>query len=394
MIRNPLALLACLAGLVVLVQWAKGRGPVQKAFRFLPVPFWCYFLPMAGSTLGVFPLESPLYPFLSRYALPLCLALLLLPVDVRSLAALGRPALAAMIAGMAGISLGAVASYSLFRPFLPAESWKAVGALSASWTGGSANMLALKEALAVPDPVFAPAVVVDTFFAYAWMALLVFLAGHQERFDRWNRAEPPAPGSGLRIENEDTGRTAGEKRLFGTAEFSAFAVCSVVAAFSLFAGDALPAVGSAVSHATWTVFLATTLSLACAWAFTRNMKPATRNFCERWGTAILYILLASLGARVRLSAIVEAPLFLAAGGLLLAVHGAVLFLAGRWMKAPLFLLATASQACVGGTVSAPLVAAVYRPAFAALGLLLAVLGNVAGTYIGFLTAQACRWVGP
>ena len=47
----------------------------------------------------------------------------------------------------------------------------------------------------------------------------------------------------------------------------------------------------------------------------------------------------------------------------------------------------ASQACVGGYSSAPLVAAIYHPAMAPVGLLLAVLGNVVGTYLGLAVAQ-------
>ena len=57
------------------------------------------------------------------------------------------------------------------------------------------------------------------------------------------------------------------------------------------------------------------------------------------------------------------------------------------MRAPLFFLGAASQACVGGYSSAPLVAAIYHPAMAPVGLLLAVLGNVVGTYLGLAVAQ-------
>ena len=52
------------------------------------------------------------------------------------------------------------------------------------------------------------------------------------------------------------------------------------------------------------------------------------------------------------------------------------------MRAPLFFFAAASQACVGGYSSAPLVAALYQPSMAPVGLLLAVLGNVAGDVPG------------
>jgi uncharacterized membrane protein len=56
------------------------------------------------------------------------------------------------------------------------------------------------------------------------------------------------------------------------------------------------------------------------------------------------------------------------------------------------LAAAASQANVGGVASAPIVAEVYQPGSAAVGLLMAILGNVIGTYLGIVTGQICRWV--
>jgi uncharacterized membrane protein len=43
--------------------------------------------------------------------------------------------------------------------------------------------------------------------------------------------------------------------------------------------------------------------------------------------------------------------------------------------------------------SAPLVAAIYHPAMAPVGLLLAVLGNVVGTYLGRAVAQVLSGLG-
>ena len=65
----------------------------------------------------------------------------------------------------------------------------------------------------------------------------------------------------------------------------------------------------------------------------------------------------------------------------------VVFATIRLLRAPLFFLAAAGQACVGGYSSAPIVAALYHPAMAPVGLLLAVPGNGIGTYLGLLVAQ-------
>ena len=69
-----------------------------------------------------------------------------------------------------------------------------------------------------------------------------------------------------------------------------------------------------------------------------------------------------------------------------------LFLGGRLLKAPMFLIATGSQANVGGVVSAPIVASVYQPSLAPVGLLLGVFGNIIGLYAGLLCATLLQMV--
>ena len=68
----------------------------------------------------------------------------------------------------------------------------------------------------------------------------------------------------------------------------------------------------------------------------------------------------------------------------------VTILVSRLIKAPMFLVAVASQANIGGVASAPIVAEVYQPGLASIGLLLAVLGGIIGTYLGILTGYLCH----
>ncbi|HUU47114.1 MAG TPA: DUF819 family protein [Acidobacteriota bacterium] len=55
-------------------------------------------------------------------------------------------------------------------------------------------------------------------------------------------------------------------------------------------------------------------------------------------------------------------------------------------------MATGSQANIGGVVSAPIVAAVYQPSLAPVGLLLGVFGNIIGLYAGLLCATLLQMV--
>jgi uncharacterized membrane protein len=378
MIRRPFFLAVALSGLVLLLKALRDRKPFDRVFNILPVPFWCYMLPMLGTAVGLFPSASPLYKLLSQWLLPVCLSWLLVGVDVKAVVGLGRRAVILMAAGFGGIVAGCFLAGILLRPWLPAGSWMSLGALSATWTGGSANLLAVKEFLSIPEDLFSPIVVTDGLFAYAWMSLLVAVSGHAARFDRWTGA-----GS-----DWEAGAAPSVRPLpAGLLLFLGLVLAGASVLISLH----LPSLGGWLKPGAWAVLIVTTASLALASGLSYAGRGAPESV-EKTGGFLLLILVASLGAQADVTAAARFPVFLAAGLLVLTVHGLVLLAAARWAKIPLALLATVSQACVGGVVSTPMVAAVYRPALAAVGLLLAVAANAVGTYVGLAAAALCRLV--
>jgi uncharacterized membrane protein len=78
--------------------------------------------------------------------------------------------------------------------------------------------------------------------------------------------------------------------------------------------------------------------------------------------------------------VLSAPAFFFAGVLVITVHVAVLLVVARVIKAPFFFVATGSVANIGGAGTAPIVASVYHPAMAPVGLLMAVVGYILGIY--------------
>jgi uncharacterized membrane protein len=63
----------------------------------------------------------------------------------------------------------------------------------------------------------------------------------------------------------------------------------------------------------------------------------------------------------------------------------------KLLRAPLFMFATGSMANIGGTASAPVVAATYHASMAPVGLLMAIPGYVVGTPTSlFVVAMFCR----
>lgn len=382
LLTDPMAVFAYLAGVLALVFWLSGIPRLHQLFRVLPPVMFAYFVPTLSTTFGITPPASPTYGWMVRYLLPVALLLLMITVDLRSIAKLGRLALLMMLVGTLGIVIGGPIAFLVFGGFLPEDAWKGFAALSGSWIGGTANMVAIAESVGTPESAFGPIIVVDTVVGYGWMGVLLFLSAYQERFDRWNRADTSAiEATNRRLQELDARRHPLDTRMAAVIVGLAFA--GAVAAIAI--GARLPALGdpTIISQTTWAVLVVVTGGLLLSFTPVRQIEEWG---ASRMGYAALYLLLTAIGAQADLKAVLDAPLYLAAGVLWLAIHIALLFGAARLLRAPLFFVATGSMANVGGAASAPVVAGVYHPAMAPMGLLMAVAGYILGIYGGLLCA--------
>jgi uncharacterized membrane protein len=388
-IQDPVLVFAYLAAVVALVFQVARVAALRPVFDRLPALVWTYFVPMLSTTAGILPAESPVYRALARYLLPASLTLLLLSSELKAIARLGRTALVVMTVGMGGIMLGGVTGFLVLRPWLPPDAWKAVGALVATWIGGSANLVAVANALSLSPERMGVLIIVDTVVAYTWMGFLISFAARQEAFDRWNKADRAAvEGVGERLRSL-VGNEA--RRPPTVAEMTLMVGLAVVlTATCLKLGSLLPPVGQVLNAFSWAIILLTTAALLLSLTPLARLEQAGASTV---GYAGFYLLLASVGAQGDLRKVLSHPQFVLLGVIVIVVHAALLFAVVRLLRAPLFFLGAASQACVGGYSSAPLVAAIYHPAMAPVGLLLAVLGNVVGTYLGLAVAQILSGLG-
>lgn len=384
-ITDPTGIFVYLAGVLAGVYALAGIPRLSKGFEILPPILWAYMVPMLSTTLGIIPPASPAYDWIIRYVLPLALLLLMMTVDVPSLWKLGKPATIMTLAGTAGIVIGGPLAFAALGTWLPEDAWKGLAALSGSWIGGSAQLVAVAESVDTPDAMLGPIIVVDTVVGYGWMAILLFLSGWQAKFDRWNRADTSLI--------EETNAALAEKyesirRPITLRDAALILGVGFVGAYlSVILGDALPELGDPkiISHTTWAVIAITTLGLALAFTKVSELEGPG---ASQLGSLALYLLVTAIGARGDLRAILDAPMFLVTGALWMAIHVAILLVVARWIRAPLFFLATGSMANVGGAASAPVVATVYHPAMAPLGVLMAVAGYVIGIY----AALSCAWL--
>ena len=385
LVSEPMAIAALFSAVLGFVFWLDSFDVFEPVFKYLPPVIWAYFVPMLLTTAGITPAESPVYDWMSTYLLPFSLFLLMITVDLKAIVRLGPMALFMMCAGTLGIVVGGPVVFALFgRFFEDPVAWKGFAALSGSWIGGTANMMAMKQSVGTPDSTLGPLLVVDVVAGYGWMGVLIFLSAYQAQFDGWMDADTTAMDRlNEKMKNADDNRRPVTLRDF--AVMIGIALAATVGAKAL--AGTLPELGNptVITTSTWAILLVVTGGLLLSFTPLQSMEEVG---ASRLGYFALYLLLTSIGAKADLAAVLDVPLYLLAGVIWILIHIAFLLAAARMVKAPLFFVATGSMANVGGAASAPIVAGVYLPAMAPVGLLMGVAGYILGIY----AALGCSWL--
>jgi uncharacterized membrane protein len=402
-IKNDAVILGLLAATLGAVFWStQSSHPFwMRFYRYVPALLLCYFLPAIYNTIGLIDGEhSSLYTIASRYLLPATLVLLTLAIDLPATMRLGPKAITLFLTGTVGVVLGGPVALLIWQFLSPetvdAQLWRGMTAVAGSWIGGSANQAAMKEVFQIENNLFGMMVAVDVIVANLWMAILLWMAANQQRLD----ARRGADASSIVALRERMERfTLEHSRIPRLADtmfilalgFGATGLSHALAAplSAGFKGVEWAERLSLASEFFWIVVLATTFGLLLSFTRARNLEGAG---ASRLGSAMLYVLIATVGMQMNIGAVFTNPGLFGIGITWIAFHAALLLLVARLLKAPVFFLAVGSQANIGGAASAPVVAAAFHPALAPVGVLLAVLGYALGTYGGWLAGQLMRMV--
>lgn len=422
LVTNDAIVLGILMGILALVFGTASSGhPFWRRFySIVPSLLLCYFLPSLFSTFGIISGDqSRLYFVASRFLLPTSLVLLTLSIDLRRILKLGPKALVMFLTGTAGVVVGGPLAILIVRTFNPAvvggegpdAVWRGLTTLAGSWIGGGANQAAMKEVFGVGDTVFSALIAVDVIVASIWMAFLLFLAGRSEAVDRGNRADTSAIHDVRERVERFQAETARIPRLADTVivlavGFGATALSHLIASGAVRPGaEGYPAglSGWVQAHAPglesfsltspffWLVVVATTIGVLLSFTRLRGLEGVG---ASRLGSALLYVLVATIGMNMDLKAVFTHSGLFMVGAIWIAFHGGLMLLVARLIRAPVFFMAVGSQANIGGAASAPIVASAFHPALAPVGVLLAVLGYAVGTYAAWLCGQLMRMVAP
>jgi len=370
----------------------------KKFYTFIPAILLCYFIPALLNSTGVISgKESNLYFVASRYLLPTSLVLLTLSVDMKEIMKLGKKALIMFFAGTVGIIIGGPIALLVVAQFSPetvggvgAEAvWRGLATVAGSWIGGGANQAAMFEVFGASDELFSTMIAVDVIIANIWMAFLLYGASVSKKIDLKFKAD----ASSIERVKERV-----EKYRSSIAKIPTLTDTLVILGIGfgamgishLLADTIYPIIEeyapglerfSLTKQFFWLVVIATTIGLGLSFTKLRKYEGAG---ASRLGTVLIYVLIASIGMHMDITAILDNPGLFLLGGIWMLVHITILLVTAKIIRAPFFYVAVGSQANVGGAASAPVVASAFHPSLAPVGVLLAVLGYVLGTYGAYI----------
>lgn len=398
-INDPTAVFTFCVITCALIYWSEKQTWAGGFYKVIPPIVLVCYIPATASAFGFIPYQSVAYDWMRDYLLPFSLFLLLVTTDVASIQRVGRAATGVMLFGTAGIIIGAPVAFLVFKQWLPPDSWKAVSAIAGAWIGGPANFAAIKESVRMQDSLVGPALVVDTAVSFTWLTVLLFLAGYQNVLNRkFGSRTDMVSGYTLQpgVTNPIKQRTPdlAEILLLLAAGFGATVACSHLAVsidgfLTPLLSTLSPRLSDILTWYTWLVILITGSGILLSFTGLRQLEKVGGS---NLGYAALYIFLASLGAQADLSGILLMPALILLGMLWLLIHIIFLIIGARIMRAPASVVAIGSMANVGGVASTPVVAAAYMRSLVPVGLLLAVFGNVIGTYCALVCAYLLKLV--
>jgi uncharacterized membrane protein len=403
LIQNDIVLLGLIAATLGAIFWA-ASGPTpfqQRFFKVVPALLLCYFIPAIYNTTGLIDGHATkLYnPVARDVLLPAALVLLTLSIDLPAIFRLGPKLLIVFVAATLGVMLGAIVSFqamALIHPETVAgDTWAGMAALTGSWIGGGANMVAMREVFDVDATTFGQFAVVDVAVASLWMAVLLYLAGRSEEIDRRRGVDTTALDemkARIAAYHAEHARIPSLTDLmvivavgFGAVGI-AHAIANPLAAWFA-ANVSWAAQFSLTSPFVWVVVIATTIGLGLSFTRARRIEAAG---ASRLGTVLLYFLIACIGMQMDLLALLDRPWLFLLGVIWMATHVAVLLIVLKLTRVPLFYMAVSSQGNIGAAASAPVVAAAFHPSLAPVGVLLGTVGYATGTYLAYLTGLVLK----
>lgn len=356
-----------------------------RVFSVLPPIVWTYLFVTALAVGGLWtttPEIQGAQRTLTSQLLPSLLFLLMVTCDLRAIIAVGPRVLAVFACAMLSILLAIVLAYLLFRSVLPPEGWKMLAALSATWTGGSANLVAVKQVIGLSESALPSVLLADALCYSTWVLVLFSTGAFAPIFNRWTGADR----SGREYPQLSSVASTGPANVGNILLWLGLAMLVGLGAARL--ATSMPT-SAMLTQTSWTVLFATVAGLVLARTpLARIPGPAST------GSALLALLVAVLASQSNFHGLASAPLFILCGFVTMLLHIGILTLLARLFRFDMYLCGISSLAQIGGVASAPVLAATYSPVLVPIAVLLAMLGLILGTGMGLFMASVLSSLAP
>ncbi|WP_457748007.1 DUF819 family protein [Sulfurimonas sp.] len=364
MIVNPLVYLFVIALIATLFNLFESKTSL-KIFKYIPAVVMIYAFSMLLASFNIFASTeaiSSIYKLAKTNLLPAMLFLMLLQVDFRHFAKLGKKLLIAYVLAVSSIAIAFVAVAYIFD--FNREMSAAFGALAGSWMGGTANMVAVGSALGVNEDAFAYALVVDSVNYTLWVMLLLFLTPFAHSFNRFTKSQENLSY----LSDIGCACSIGAKRYW---------LLIILALFTSLLSQLLAQKFVLLNTTTSIVLFASLFGVLGSFTKLREI-----NGSSEVATTMLYIIIALIGSRAVIENFSGLGIYVLAGFVILLIHALLMVIGAKIFKLDLFSIAVASLSNIGGVASAPILAATYNKSLVSVGVLMAIMGYLIGTFGG------------
>ncbi len=381
MITNGFTYIAVLIFLAAMLVWLQ-KFTKSKFFDYAPPIVLLYLITMICCTLKVWDMEAtkPAYTALKNNILYAMIFLMLLRCDIRKILKLGPKMLGGFFSASVSIGLAFIVTYAVMRGPLGSEAWKALGALCGSWMGGSGNMIAVQAALDIGEADMAYALVVDSIDYSIWVMFLLWAINLAPKFNKWVKADTTVLDEVSRRLEEDAKANDGKITFVNIIFLLGLGL--LISAVGQNIGTAINGAAPFLDKATWTVLFITLAGLVGAVTPIGKMAGGAE-----LSNVMLYSVVALLASRASFLELTDAPVWILAGFMILAIHGIILVILAKIFHLDMFTCGVASLANIGGSASAPILAGAYSGALVPVGVLMALMGYVIGTGGGIIVAN-------
>lgn len=366
MITTPLFYLMTVALLAALLGTLE-KVTRHKIFTFLPAVVLIYACAMLLAQFGLWQESVSIhdsYKGVKTVLLPAMLFVMLLQIDLQAFAGLGRSLIIAYVTSVLSLSFAFIALFWLFS--LNSDAAGVFATLAGSWTGGTANMLAVAGALDVREELMGYALIVDSIDYTLWVMTLLFLVAFAPAFNRWTKAP-------LRFKTIDEEEQLEKQKIQPVSLVLLF----LFSLFIAYLSNTLASFVIGLSQTTWSVLFATLFGLIGSRTSLKNVVGSTS-----LASAMLMFLIALIGSQAHLRGFGEVPLYLGVGLLILLLHALIMVIVAKLFRLDLFSIGVASLANIGGVASAPILAAAYHRSLIGIAVLMAIMGYMIGTFAG------------